>query len=196
MRFLQDVVLKLVWMSHSISEEAPWAQAPEAKHDVERIYNENIAYVWRVLLHLGVPKSDVADVAHDVFLTVRRRLSSFQGRSSLRTWIYGISVRTVSDYRDRAYRRRELPHEEVPEPPVSSQQHDTAETAQLRATLQQLLAELKPEQREVFVLYEIEELGMKEVAEAVGCPLQTAYSRLHAARTYLKGRLESAGVKP
>lgn len=183
-------------MSHSISEEATWTEAAEDDFDVGRIYNENIDYVWRVLVHLGVSPSDVADVAHDVFVMVRRRLPSFQGRSSLRTWIYGISLRTVSDYRDRAYRRREFLQEDLPESSFEPEQQTEAENARLRRQLQELLSELKHEQREVFVLYEIEELGMKEVALIVGCPIQTAYSRLHAARAFLRGRLESEGVTP
>jgi RNA polymerase sigma-70 factor (ECF subfamily) len=52
---------------------------------------------------------------------------------------------------------------------------------------------IDPGQREVFVLYEIEELGMAEVARAVGCPLQTAYSRLHAARRRIAAVLGEHG---
>ena len=52
--------------------------------------------------------------------------------------------------------------------------------------MQQLLAELDDDKRQVLVLYEIEGLTMREVAEVVGCPLQTAYSRLHAARDLLQ----------
>ena len=48
--------------------------------------------------------------------------------------------------------------------------------------LGRILDQLDDDKRAVFVLYEIEELTMKDVADAVGCPLQTAYSRLHAAR--------------
>ena len=58
-----------------------------------------------------------------------------------------------------------------------------------------ILTGLDEDKRAVFVLYEIEQLAMAEVAEAVGCPLQTAYSRLHAARaevTAAAARLLSA----
>ena len=54
------------------------------------------------------------------------------------------------------------------------------------------LDDIDPAQRAVFVLYEIEELTMAEVAEAVGCPLQTAYSRLHAARKIVEAGVEKA----
>lgn len=182
-------------MSHILTEEAEWA-AQKQRQDLGEIYRENVDYVWRVLTHLGVRPSDVGDVAHDVFLTVKRRLSSFEGRSTLRTWIYGICIRTVSDYRGRAFRRREIPHDQMPDHEFAPEQAQSAEDGELRSKLLSLLAELKSEQREVFVLYEVEELSMREVAEAVGCPLQTAYSRLHAARDALKSKLKQGGFVP
>src|SRR5690606_32071517 len=144
----------------------------------------------------GVAPPDVADVAQDVFITVQRRLSSFEGRSSIRTWIYGICLRTVSDYRSRAFRRREIPQGQLPEQESDANQQQVFHEAQLRARLLALLDCLKPEQRDVFVLYEIEELSMREVAVAVDCPLQTAYSRLHAAREQLRARLQQEGYNP
>ncbi len=56
---------------------------------------------------LGVAEADIEDVCQEVFITVHRKLSEFEGRSALRTWLYGISLRVASDYRRRAYVRRE-----------------------------------------------------------------------------------------
>jgi RNA polymerase sigma-70 factor (ECF subfamily) len=84
----------------------------------------------------------------------------------------------------------------MPDEHLTAEQPQAAENGELRSKLLALLAELKSEQREVFVLYEIEELSMREVAEAVGCPLQTAYSRLHAARDTLKSKLKQGGFAP
>jgi RNA polymerase sigma-70 factor (ECF subfamily) len=161
-----------------------------------RVYADHVQYVWRALRYLGVAEADLADVCHDVFLVVQRRLPSFEGRSSLRTWIYGICLRTTSDYRARAFRRREVPHGVVPDSIVVPTQPRAETERRLRARLVELLGELRPEQREVFVLYEVEELDMAEVAAAVGCPLQTAYSRLHAARRVLRERLGAEGITP
>ena len=60
-----------------------------------------------------------------------------------------------------------------------------------RAFVQQLLDALDDDKRAVLVLYEIEGLSMREVAEVVGCPLQTAYSRLHAGRELLRAAWEA-----
>jgi RNA polymerase sigma-70 factor (ECF subfamily) len=182
-------------MTHEPQESEKPADG-RSEQDLGELYREHVDYVWRSLMHLGVASADVPDMAQEVFLTVKRRLPSFEGRSSVRTWIYGICIRMVSDYRNRAFRRREVLHDEIPDVAGAPGQHATAEQNRLRKVLGELLDELNSEQREVFVLYEIEELGMKEVAEALNCPLQTAYSRLHAARAQLKKRLSDGGFKP
>jgi RNA polymerase sigma-70 factor (ECF subfamily) len=107
---------------------------------------------------------------------------SFEGRSKLRTWLYGICLRVASDYRRRAHIRRERavadPARDLAEP----EERAPDAQVQARAELRALLDELDEDKRAVVVLYEIEGFSMKEVAEILDCPLQTAYSRLHAAR--------------
>jgi RNA polymerase sigma-70 factor (ECF subfamily) len=81
--------------------------------------------------------------------------------------------------------RRERPVSDVPEQTSLPSQHEELERRQEWPELERLLEHLDDEKREVFVLYEIEELSMKEVATVCDCPLQTAYSRLRAARKIL-----------
>lgn len=149
------------------------------------IFDEYSAFVWRTLRHLGVPERDIEDVCQEVFVVVHRKLESFEGRSALRTWVYGICLRTASDYRRRAYVRREQAVDEVPATTFEADQEHSIERSRHRKRLLELLDSLDEEKRQVFVLYEIEELDMKEIAEAMGTPLQTAYSRLRAARQTL-----------
>jgi len=138
-----------------------------------------------VLRHLGVPGADLQDQAQEVFLAVFRGLEGFEGRSALRTWVYGICVRVASNHRRRAYVRRERSVSEPPEQALEPDQPRALEEGRGWPGLRRLLDTLDPDKRDVFVLYELEELPMREVAEACGCPLQTAYSRLHAARRVL-----------
>lgn len=137
---------------------------------------------------LGLREADADDLAQEVFLVVHRKLPEFEGRSKLSTWIYGICVRVAADHRKRASVRRELPGEDV-EAVEGAAQDGALARREARARLDAALAELDEDKRAVFVLYEIEELPMSEVALAVGVPLQTAYSRLHAARRQLADRL-------
>ncbi len=76
-----------------------------------------------------------------------------------------------------------------------SNQEDDAALREARATLDRILDGLDDDKRAVFVLFEIEELPMTEVAMAVGCPLQTAYSRLHAARREVEAAMHRLRAK-
>jgi RNA polymerase sigma-70 factor (ECF subfamily) len=134
-----------------------------------------------VLRRLGVPDADADDVLQEVFVIVHRKLPGFEGRSSVRTWLYSICVRVASDYRLRTRARREAPSE-VAEVAIEAGQEAHVETAQARILLDRVLDALDDSKRAVFVLHEIEELPMSEIASALECPVQTAYSRLHAAR--------------
>jgi RNA polymerase sigma-70 factor (ECF subfamily) len=152
----------------------------------DAVVAEHGPYVWRVLRRLGVRTADIEDVWQETFIVVHRKLGGFEGRAQLRTWLSAIAVRVASDYRSRAYRRREQATDEVPDTGAAASQQEGLLDQERRALLDRLMAELKPEQREVVVLYEFAELPMQEVAEALGCPLQTAYSRLHAGRKALE----------
>jgi RNA polymerase sigma-70 factor, ECF subfamily len=143
------------------------------------VYDDHVKFAWRVLGRLGVARADLEDVCQEVFIVVHRRLGEFEGRSSLRTWIYGIALRCASDYRRRDHRRRPAPISEIA---IAGSQLEDLDAREARATLERLLELLDPEKREVFVLFELEELTMAEVVAIVGCPLQTGYGRLHAAR--------------
>ncbi|HEX4447141.1 MAG TPA: sigma factor-like helix-turn-helix DNA-binding protein [Polyangiaceae bacterium] len=100
-------------------------------------------------------------------------------------------MRTASDYRKRARTRREVDCEALEEPSMAPHQEHDLSLRQARDMLDRLLDQLDDDRRAVFVLYEIEELGMAEVAAVLGCPLQTAYSRLHSARRDVQAGLES-----
>ncbi len=156
--------------------------------EVFRTYS---SFVWRVLLRMGVAEADVDDVAQEVFLGIHRNLPRFEGRCSLRTWVYGICHRRAVDHRRRAHTRYEIATEEPPDAGQEGGQDEGIDLAQARANLNQVLDSLDDDKRAVFVLFEIEQIPMEEVAEIVGCPLQTAYSRLYAARR----KIDAAAVR-
>jgi RNA polymerase sigma-70 factor (ECF subfamily) len=155
----------------------------------ETVFAEHAPYILRVLPRLGVSEADVDDVAQEIFLAVHRGLAEFEGRSRVRTWIYGISLRVAGNYRRRAHRRREVRGLEI-EGSEEPTQGDNLERTRSRQLLTDALDGLSERKREVFVLYEIEELSMAEVAQAVDCPLFTAYARLYAARREMKQAIE------
>lgn len=160
--------------------------------NIADLFRSEAPFVWRALRRLGVREADVEDVCQEVFVVVHRKLGDFEGRSSLRTWIYGICARTASDYRRSARVRHEIVTDAPPDATAAPRQHDVLALREARAKLDRILDLLDDDKRAVFVLYEIEELTMNEVAEALGCPLQTAYSRLHAARRIVEAAVEKA----
>jgi RNA polymerase sigma-70 factor (ECF subfamily) len=172
---------------------ATGAASPAAATDdvarFEALYEELFPYVWRSVQRLGVAPSAVDDVVQEVFVVVYRRLAEFEGRSSLKTWVYGIALRVAREHR-RATRRKS-PHNVHPEgaadPEVLRAPDASAPDAALAKSeaarlVNQLLGALDDDKREVFVLAELEQLPAPEIAEAIGVNLNTVYSRLRAAR--------------
>lgn len=157
--------------------------------DTTAIFREYGPFVWRVVRRLGVQEADAADVCQEVFVVVHRRLTEFEYRSTVRTWIYGICVRASADYRRRIRRRRETVVDTTPEQPAEASQESALMMREARRLLDRVLDELDDDKRAVFVLYEIEQLTMADVSAAIGCPLQTAYSRLHAARDLVQASI-------
>ena len=153
------------------------------------VFRDHARYLWRALLGLGVRPGDVDDVCQEVFLIVHRRLPEFDGHA-LRSWLYAICLRVASEYRRSARVRRELSVEQVPDSEAPAGQFGAVLNRQLSERLLATLDRLDDDKRAAFVLYEIEELALKEVAAALGCPLQTAYSRLTAAPTFVRDQVE------
>jgi len=147
----------------------------------DEVFRTCAPLVWRTVRRLGPREADAEDLAQEVFLVIHRKLPGFEGRSKLTTWVYGICVRVAADHRKRAHVRHEAPAL-LPERPVDPEQPEQVARREARERLDDALAALDEDKREVFVLYEIEELPMAEIAEVTGVPLQTAYARLHAAR--------------
>ncbi len=166
--------------------------------DLEDVYARHVAVVWRFLRSLGVRDGDVEDVCQEVFVVVHRDLAAFDGRHPLSTWLYAICLRAASTYRRAARFRREVVTDAPPDLAVEATQPEAVARREARALLSRVLDELDDDKRAVFVLYEIEEQPMSEVAAALGCPLQTAYSRLHAARAHVEAasrRLHLRGAR-
>lgn len=149
----------------------------------EEIYEAHFDFVWRGVRRLGVPHESLADAAQDVFLVVHKRRADFAGRSSFKTWLFGIVVHVARAYRRKRAAAPALDHdlEAVPDAGRPSPE-GRAEAAQALRALHAILDELGDERREVFVLLEMEEMSAPEAAIALGLNVNTVYSRLRAAR--------------
>jgi RNA polymerase sigma-70 factor (ECF subfamily) len=150
------------------------------------VYNDYLDFVWTCTRRLGVPMDAVADVVQEVFVVVHKRLHTIERPASLRSWVYGVVRRTVSTYHRRQRTRTGRESSEPFEYDDARDLHPSPlELAVLSDEIQllwRLLGSLDSHKREVFVLAELEEMTIPEIAEAIGIPLNTAYSRLRAAR--------------
>jgi RNA polymerase sigma-70 factor (ECF subfamily) len=156
--------------------------APAAGPTPREVAELGARFVPPTMRYLGVPESAVMDAAQDVLVIALRRLGDFEGRSTLKTWLYGICIRVAHDYRRRNQNSRELLVGQLPELPAAAHQETAVEQGEWRRELGVLLDQLDENQRAAFVLFEIARLTMKEVADALGCPLQTAYFRHKSAQ--------------
>lgn len=165
------------------SEPAPvrTADATFSREELANAYAEYGRYIFRVLRRLGVPDTALDDAVQDVFMVAWRRQDAFEGRSSQRTWLYGIARRVARDHRRaRLQSRRHDP--EVDAIHSSSSPEADTESARAARRVDAVLAHMSTLLREVFVLAEIEQLPVTEIAEIVQAPLNTTYSRLRLAR--------------
>jgi RNA polymerase sigma-70 factor, ECF subfamily len=153
--------------------------------DFRQLFTEHFDYVWNALRRLGVREVDLEDVTHDVFLGIFRKLEQYDPERPLRPWIFGFAFRFASDYRDLARHRGEVPGDteehgdESPDALANVMQRQALEHAL------EVLDHVALERRAVFILHELDDCPMPEVALTLGIPVNTAYSRLRLARADL-----------
>jgi len=170
------------------STEARLPETATVRPTFDQIYDATFSFIWRTVRRLGVDESAVDDVTQDVFVTVYRRLDDFEMRCAPKTWVFGIAMGTVRNYR-RSRRRKDAA---VPlATHIASAElvadggadpMEQASRAEAGRMLHRLLEQLDEEKAVVFVMAELEGMTVPEIAELVGVNVNTVYSRLRAAR--------------
>ena len=151
------------------------------------IYRRWFDQVVRWSSALGGPRSDLDDLAQEVFMVVRRKLDTFDGRH-LPAWLFRITARTVSDQRRRAWFRK-LFHRR--DDAALERLHSVGDPAsdlerkQRQELLYRILDRISEKRRVVFLLFEVEELSGEEIAALLQIPLSTVWTRLFHARKQL-----------
>ena len=144
---------------------------------------EHFSFIWRSLRRLGVPEPSVDDATQQVFEVAARRLADLEvGRE--KAFLFKTALLVAMKARRVAARARsesggpelESLHDPGPSP------EESALLRENRQLLDRALAALGLAERTVFVLFEIEELSLTEIAELVSIPRGTAASRLRRAR--------------
>lgn len=163
---------------------------------VEQVYAAHVDFVWRSARSLGVREGYIDDVVQEVFVVVQRRLAEFEGRSDIKTWLFGITRRVVRAHIRQLIRGRAQtePTSELVDPNAACAESQLA-TLEGARLLYALLDELPADLREVFVLSELEEMSGPAIAEALELQLSNVYARMRRAKIAFDAALKRYRAK-
>ena len=205
---------KLPRRTHNIHRLTPAsAAAPDLTEVIERLKSgdqgalETIFNLYSVKLYnialriLGEP-ADTEEIIQDVFWTVYRKAKSFQGNSQFSTWLYRLTVNAALGKIRRRKNNKEVDYEEYL-PKFQTDGHHSVRPVvdwsdnldeqyskhELQEVLGKALNELKPLDKSVVVLSDLEGLSDKEIAVSLGLSVSAVKTRLHRARLFLRGKL-------
>lgn len=160
------------------------------KHEFERLIERHGPGLFSFLLYRLGRREDAEDAYAEVIMKAWQGLAGYQERGRVQAWLFTIAHRQVVDAVRKESHRRAAPLEDGPEPASREPGPEReAEGGYARERIGRVLAELPPEQRDVFLMREYGGLSFKEVAEATGCPLSTALARMRYAVLKLRDRL-------
>lgn len=155
--------------------------------DFRSLYRRYYRLVWWVVRGAGVPEAWAEDVVHDAFLAIHRRMPELDEPERLRAWVIGIARNAAFSHR-RGAARRSARQQIAPEPEAPTAVDSAVAYRQAWDQLRRFLDELDDEQREAFVLCELQGIAPAEVAQALQISRNTVYSRLRLARSKLVDR--------
>lgn len=147
-----------------------------------------INYVWRCLRHLRVPAADLPDATQDVLVAATRNLHKYEGRGSVKSWLYGFAKYVSKSYGRSAWReqrKRDALEHVTPDcgcDPIAALEGEQSAIALLNS----LLAELDEDKRYVYILADIEEIPIVDIAREIGVKTNTLHTRLFAARKQMR----------
>ncbi|WP_437619529.1 RNA polymerase sigma factor [Sorangium sp. So ce1151] len=167
-------------------DAAPEPPAELPRPSFEDVYKSLLQYVLRVLWRMGVPARNLRDVAQEVFLVVHRRFDDYDPRLPMKAWVASIASHLALRHQRLARNRRELlARSEADRIDVVDPGGDPEALfarAETQRIVRELVQRLESDRRVVFILYELEGLDMRAIAEALQVSENTAWDRLRRAR--------------
>ncbi|MFF5223057.1 sigma-70 family RNA polymerase sigma factor [Micromonospora sp. NPDC000212] len=143
---------------------------------------------WRFLRHL-LADAETDDLVQETYLRAMRSLPRFAGRSTARTWLFGIARRVAADHLRAAGRRPATVALDAYDPPAAGR-------FEAGVALDALLRELPAERREAFLATQVLGLSYAEAARVCDCPVGTIRSRVARAREDLVAALAEHPGRP
>ena len=167
---------------------------PHAFADLLARYRSRILHLVRC--RVGAGSLWVEDVAQDVFVQIHRKAATFQGRSSVKTWLYAVAINVCRDHQRHERRAPSAAAADLDSieplvqlPDESLDPLEQLEQQERAALVREAFEELSPAHRTVLYLRDHEDMSYDQIADALGVPLGTVRSRLHNARALLAAAL-------
>lgn len=160
----------------------------------KQIYDAHFDFLERISRRLGTPEAELDDVVQETFIIAFKRLGSFEG-GRFSTWLYRIAANVVSGRHRR--RRVRAAFQSIfgqTEEQLSAGPDRAYEAREAQASVGVVLERMSAKKREVFALYELEGLSGEEIAERIGCKVETVWTRLHYARRDFERIARKKGV--
>lgn len=152
-------------------------------------YQREFDYLVRTLRRLGVNPEDVEDLAHEVFLVLRRTWSEYDPERALKPYLFGIAFRVAASHRRKYW--REVPFASVEGQDRAPYPDEVLAANQARALVLAALERIPLKRRAVLIMHDLDEVPVQDVAATLSIPLFTAYSRLRKARRELETAVTS-----
>jgi RNA polymerase sigma factor (sigma-70 family) len=169
--------------------------AAKDRRAFETLYNLYYRRIFGYLLKLTRRAELVEEVLNDVMLAIWKGAGTFDGRSRPSTWIFGIAYhKALKALSRRSQEVAEDLEEGRPEPVDAEEPESLAVRREVAGVLGRAIGALSPEQRAVVELTYYYGLAYQEIAEIVGCPVNTVKTRMFHARRRLKELLPGLGV--
>jgi RNA polymerase sigma-70 factor (ECF subfamily) len=149
----------------------------------ETIYRRHSPSLYSLTCRMVGDRAEAEDLLQEIFLQAHNKLSSFEGRAAFGTWLYRLAVNRCLDHLRSAARQRQSVTKSLDESPelVVAQ-----ETTGHRLDLESAILQLPSSYRSAFLLYDVEGLGHREVADILGVAEGTSKSLVHKARFKLR----------
>lgn len=165
----------------------------EASREFRRLFETNFDYLCRTLRRLGIPEAELEDVAQEVFLRVYEKLPEYDpGRCSMKGWLFGFAHRVAMNHVRLVRHERERPSDMAPPLMHEDTPEACAERSEGRARILFCLHQLAYAKRAVLVMHDLDGFSAPEISRALEIPVNTAYSRLRAARAEFKMHYQRA----
>lgn len=166
------------------------ARVSERDARLRRMVDAHLDFIGRVLRNAGTPAAEIDDAVQRTFIAAAQRLDDVRPGAE-KSFLLQTALHVAAHARRSAARRREVPAAEPPEVVDAATPEQLTSQKHARQMLDQVLDQMEPDLRTVFVLYEFEEMSMVEIAGVIGIPQGTVASRLRRARADFRERVRA-----